>query len=347
MTDRSSGSFPRSPGSGDPLDDLAASAAPGTPLHEALVEIHTRLAAAADGEVPSYIPALAGADPDGFGFSIVDRHGRAFDLGDHAHPFTIQSASKPFVFGLALETHGREAVLTKIGVEPTGEAFNAIELDEATNRPPNPMVNAGAIATADLIDGGDVADRAERMLATLARYAGRPLDVDVGVLTSERLTGHRNRAIAYLMLNVGMIRPRVEETLELYFRQCSVRVTAHDLAVMGATLANGGVNPVTGERAVDQRYVRDVLSVMYTCGMYDSAGEWAYRVGIPAKSGVGGGIVAVAPGRCGIGVYSPRLDAKGHSVRGMRACEELSRLLGLHVFECDWGGRAVRGRATF
>jgi glutaminase len=244
----------------------------------------------------------------------------------------MQSISKPFMFGLALEDHGRDAVLSKVSVQPTNEAFNTIVLDPATHRPLNPMVNGGAIATADLIEGKDFPDRVRRMLEMFSRYCGRPVYVDNSVFMSERATGHRNRAIAHLMLNFGSVQDRVEETLELYFQQCSVMVSCHDLAVMGATLANGGVNPLTGERALQAQYVPDVLSVMYTCGMYDFAGEWAYRVGVPAKSGVGGGIVAVAPGRLGIGTFSPRVDPKGNSLRGIRACQELAERLGLHIF---------------
>ena len=201
-------------------------------------------------------------------------------------------------------------MLKKVGVEPTGEAFNAIVLDEASNRPFNPMVNAGAIATADLIGGKDYPERVSRMLAMFSRYCGRDVYVDNTVFMSERVTGHRNRAIGHLMLNFGMVSDRIPDSLELYFQQCSIMVNSHDLAMIGATLANGGVNPVTGQRAIQQQYVKYLLSIMHSCGMYDYAGEWAYRVGIPAKSGVGGGIVGVVPGQFGIGIFSPPLDAK-------------------------------------
>jgi glutaminase len=242
---------------------------------------------------------------------------------------------------MALEDHGREHVLSKVNVEPTGEAFNAIVLDELTNRPFNPMVNAGAIATADLIEGANLADRVKRMLAMFSRYIGREVYVDNAIFLSERTTGHRNRAIAHLMLNFGMIGGRVEETLELYFQQCSVLVNCRDLAAMGATLANAGVNPLTGERALQAQYEKDVLSIMLSCGMYDYAGEWAYRVGLPAKSGVGGGVLAVVPGVAGIAVFSPPLDAKGNSVRGVLVCRELSERYGLHVFESGFGGPSL------
>ena len=260
---------------------------------------------------------------------------RALDVGDSRQLFTIQSISKPFVFGLALEDHGREHVLTKVGVEPTGEAFNSIVLDEDSNRPFNPMVNAGAIATADLINGRTFPERTERLIRMFSRYCGRDVYIDNAVFLSERATGHRNRAMGHMMLNFGMISNRVEETLELYFQQCSVLVNSHDLAVMGATLANGGVNPITNERAIKSENVKDLLAAMLSCGMYDYAGEWAFRVGIPAKSGVSGGLVGVIPGQMGIAVYSPRLDPKGNTVRGIRVFRELSERFKLHVFEAD------------
>ena len=303
------------------------------PLRGTLQRLYEQCRDVRDGRVADYIPELAKADPDWFAVSIVTADGQAFDVGDSAVKFSIQSASKPFVFGLALEDHGLEDVLSRVGVEPTGEAFNAIVLDEASNRPFNPMVNAGAIATADLIKGADYPERVGRLLDMFGRYTGREVFIDNKVFMSERLTGHRNRAIGHLMRNFGMVGERFEESLELYFQQCSVLVDCHDLAVIGATLANGGVNPVTGVRAINADYVKYLLSVMLSCGMYDYAGEWAFRVGLPAKSGVAGGIVAVVPGKMGIGVFSPRLDAKGNSVRGMKICSELSKLFGLHAFE--------------
>jgi len=303
-----------------------------SPFRAYLNDLHQRYRSMDDGAVADYIPELALAKPEWFGICAVSASGRVFDVGDCDRLFTIQSISKPLVYGLALEDHGRDYVTSKVGVEPTGEAFNAIVLDEKTNRPFNPMVNAGAIATTDLVAGEGGTARLKRVLEMLQRYTGRQLDVDVPVFLSERSTGNRNRAMAYLMRNFGMISERIDETLDLYFQQCSVLVNAKDLAMIGATLANGGVNPVTGERAVDQRYVQDIVSVMLTCGMYDYSGEWAYRVGIPAKSGVGGGIVAAVPGKIGIGTFSPLLDAKGNSARGIRVCEDLSRDFGLHVF---------------
>ncbi|MEM9772880.1 MAG: glutaminase A, partial [Cyanobacteria bacterium P01_D01_bin.73] len=289
-----------------------ASSSAKTQFDNYLESLHQRYGKVAEGSVPGYIPELALANPHWFGISIATVDGRYFEVGDCAQLFTIQSISKAFVYGLALEDYGRDYVQCKVSVEPTGEAFNSIMLDQSTNRPYNPMVNTGAIAITDLIKGENPTERLKRILAMFKRYTGHDHDVNMPVFLSERTTGHRNRAIAYLMLNFGMVTERIEETLDLYFQQCAVMVTARDLAMMAATLANGGVNPVTGERALDERYVQDVVSVMFTCGMYNHSGSWACRVGLPAKSGVGGGITALAPEKLGIGVFSPPLDTRGN-----------------------------------
>ncbi|HSI32655.1 MAG TPA: glutaminase A [Tepidisphaeraceae bacterium] len=305
----------------------------GSPFRQYLNRLYERHRGNTEGAVATYIPELARANPQWFGVAAMTVDGQQFGVGDSQQPFTIQSVSKPFVFGQALSEHGRAKVAQRVGVEPLGEAFNSyIKLDANSKRPHNPMVNAGAIATAGLITGADPTLRLRKLLTMFEAFAGHPLNVDVGVFVSEKTTGHRNRAIAHLMLNFGMIEPDIDQTLDLYFQQCSVLVTAQDLAAMAATLANHGVNPVTGVRAIPEDYIRDVLSVMYTCGMYDYAGEWAYTVGLPAKSGVSGGVIAVVPGKLGIAVFSPLLDVKGNSVRGIKVCEDMSADLGLHTF---------------
>lgn len=303
-----------------------------SPLRSYLHDLHEKYASTNDGKIANYIPELAESKAEWFGISVITMDGQVFTIGDCDKAFTIQSISKAFVYGLALEDWGREYVLSKVSVEPTGEAFNSIVLDEETNRPYNPMVNAGAIATTDLIKGDSGTARLKRMLDMFRRYTGRDLEINVPVFLSEKQTGHRNRAIAYLMLNFDMVTGRIDETLDLYFQQCSIMVNAQDLAMMAATLANGGVNPITGEQAIAKEYVQDVLSVMLSCGMYDYSGEWAYRVGLPAKSGVGGGISASVPNKIGIGTFSPPLDTKGNSVRGIKVCEDISRDFGLHLF---------------
>lgn len=283
-----------------------------------------------------YKPELAADEGDRFGICLVRTSGEVHKAGDHDRPFALQSISKVFVYGLALADHGRGYVLEHVGVEPSGDAFNSIVFDERNNRPYNPMVNAGALVTADLVRGKDHADKFERILGTLRSYAGNEsLGVDEDTFEAEVRTADRNRATGYLMRSQGMISGDVEEILGLYLRQCSVQVTCRDLAVMAATLANGGVNPLTRERALPLRHVREVLSVMHTCGMYDAAGQWAFDIGVPAKSGVSGGILAVVPGKGGIGVFSPGLDAHGNSVRGIGVCQEISERLGLHVFATE------------
>jgi glutaminase len=290
------------------------------------------------GQVASYIPELARANPHHFSICVATVDGRVFTVGDASQLFTIQSISKVFVYGLALEDHGRNAVLRKVGVEPTGDPFNSIiRLDDDSKRPENPMVNAGAIATTSLIKGEGATDRLNRMLDMFRHYVGHDVYIDMLVFVSERATGHRNRAMAHLMRHFDMIDDRLEESLDLYFQQCSLMVSGQDLAVMAATLANKGVNPITGDRAVSPQYTRDILSVMYTCGMYNFAGEWAYKVGIPAKSGVSGGIIAVVPNQVGIAVFSPPLDAHGNSVRGIKVCEALSQTYQLHMFDLPMG----------
>jgi glutaminase len=285
-----------------------------------------------------HIPELARVDPDQFGIALVMVDGHVYEVGDASNLFTIQSISKPLVYGLAPHDHGHDAVLARIGVEPSGDAFNAILFDERTNRPFNSMVNTGAIATTSLVRGEDATDKMRRILDLLRALGGRPVAIDDSVYRSELATGHRNRAIAYLELNNGTIDGDIDAHLDLYFGQCSVLTTAIDLAFIAATLARGGVHPVSGERALSAEHVRDFPSVMSTCGMYDYAGEWELRVGLPSKSGVGGGIMAVLPGQLGIGVFSPRLDEHGNSYRGIRVCEELSSRLQLHLL--DYRGRA-------
>jgi glutaminase len=301
-----------------------------SPIETHLEAIHARYADLREGTVAAYIPELAKANPDWFAICLATNDGHLYEIGDSGQTFTIQSISKPFVYGLAIEDRGRETVLRRIGVEPTGDAFNAISLESDSGRPFNPMINAGAIAASSLIAGHSPDDKRERLLALLSTYAGRPLAVDHAVYESERGTGHRNRAIGHLLRNFDIVTDDPEPALDLYFRQCSVAVTCRDLALMAATLANGGVHPISGERAIREDVVPDVLSVMTTCGMYDFAGEWMYRVGMPAKSGVAGGILAVLPGQFGIGVFSPPLDARGNSVRGVAVCRELSLDFALH-----------------
>jgi len=314
----------------DEANDSAANAR--CTVDSIIAELHAQYRDCNGGAVADYIPELTRADPDWFGISVFTVDGHGYVVGDCEQPFTIQSISKAFTYGMVLDDHGFENVSEKIGVEPSGEAFNSISLDPATGRPLNPMINAGAIAATGLVSGAGKAPRFEKISAKLSAFAGRELGFDEAVYQSESKTGYRNRAIANLLRNFEIIDDPVDETAEVYFMQCSILVTCRDLAVMGATLANGGVNPLSGEQVLKVENVDRVLSVMSTCGMYDYSGEWIFRVGLPAKSGVGGGIVGVLPGQLGFAVFSPRLDAKGNSVRGVRVFSELSKRFNLHLF---------------
>jgi glutaminase len=303
-------------------------------LQELVDGLHKKYTPRNDGEVATYIPELGKADPEDFGICIATADGRIFEAGDSDRLFTIQSISKPFTFGMALEAHGQEKISRHVGVEPSGDAFNSIELEKGTNRPFNPMINAGAITVSALLYEHYGDEALEQMLARFSAAAGRELSVDEDVYQSESRTGHRNRAIAHLLLNFGMIGEKVEPALDLYFKQCSILVNSRDLAVMGATLSNLGKNPVTGDDVFDIDRVKDMLSIMLTCGMYDYSGQWAYKVGVPAKSGVSGGVMAVVNRQLGVATYSPRLDARGNSCRGIDVSVDLAQELGLHAFDC-------------
>lgn len=303
-----------------------------SPLQAYLDTLHGRLAGLQSGQLASYIPELTRADPDWFGVCLVTMDGAEYAVGDCEEPFTIQSISKPFVYGVALEDRGWEVVARKVGVEPSGDAFNSISLDPQTGAPLNPMINAGAITSTSLVAGGTPEGQWDRIEGAMAAFMGRDVSIDENVYRSESDTGFRNRAIAWMLKNFGIVDGEPMPSLENYFRQCSIRVSCRDLACMAATLANGGIHPITGRRALEAEHVERVLSVMATCGMYDYAGSWMYEVGMPAKSGVSGGIIAVLPGRFGIGIFSPRLDHKGNSVRGIEVCKRLSQDFSLHIF---------------
>lgn len=293
------------------------------------------------GAVADYIPELAAADPDRFGICIASTDGYLYEAGDSRDRFTIQSISKPFTYALALADQGVERVDAKVGVEPSGDAFNEISLEPDTGRPRNPMINAGAITAASLVRGDDADEAFERVRRSYSAFAGRELELDQDVYRSESRTGFRNRAIGYMLRTVGVIEEDPEPIVDRYFRQCSLLVDTRDLALMAATLANNGLHPRTGEQVLAPELVERVLSVMTTCGMYDGAGDWVSAVGMPAKSGVGGGILAVLPGQVGLAVFSPRLDVHGNSVRGVDACRRLSRELELHFLHVARGARSA------
>lgn len=322
---------PAEPATPKPRSGRTAAQVRLAPLFQSLIEKYAELQ---EGRVYASEPDLGETDRGLFAISAVMVDGRECSVGTADEPFLIQSISKAFVYGLALEDRGREHVQRRVDIEPTGDRYDAIiKVEHKSKRSHNPMVNTGGLATTSLIRGKGRAQRLRRILEMYTRYIGHPVHVDAPALLAEQSANDRNRAICYLLRNFGMVDGPIEETLDLYLQQCCTTVTTRDLAMMAATLANGGVNPRTGERAIAADFVKDLLSVMYTCGMYDYAGEWAYRVGLPAKSGVSGGILAVVPGRMGIAVHSPPLDERGNSVRGIKVFEELSQTLHLHIFD--------------
>jgi glutaminase len=311
------------------------------PLESYLAGLHRKHAGCSEGTVASYIPDLMKADPSWFGIALATVDGHIYEVGDTRQAFTIQSISKPFVYGLALADGGRDHVLSKVGAEPSGDAFNSISLYQDSGRPFNPMINAGAIASTGLVRENGTETRTDRILDLCSRCAGRQLTIDESVYRSEYDTGFRNFAIGYMLRNFGILETAPEPVLRAYFQQCSILVSARDLAIMGATLANGGVCPTTSELALESSEVPRVLSVMATCGMYDYAGEWVYRIGMPSKSGVGGGIIGVLPGQMAVAVFSPLLDSRGNSVRGVRVFEDISGDFGLHMFQPSRTSRYV------
>lgn len=288
-----------------------------------------------DGEVLEVPRQLAEADPELLAIGLCTVEGEVHSAGDDDHAFTIQSVSKAFAYALACEDHGIEAVLEKVDVEPSGEAYNVISVEPGSKRPRNPMINAGAMTIHALVHGVESSneERIEVLLDRFSTMAGRRLEVDEDAFEDEFRQTHRNLAIAHMLRAEGVMPDDPVDVVRGYTKQCSILVTVRDLAAMAGTLATGGRQPITGERVVSHEVARHTLSVMATCGMYDSAGDWLSDIGIPAKSGVSGSITGAIPGRAGLAVYSPRLDQHGTSVRGQLALDRLTEQLGLHVFD--------------
>ena len=315
------------------------------PVQDYLNGLHESLSASNEGELAQYIPTLASADPDRLGIALATVTGRLYSVGDDEQEFTIQSVSKPFGYAAALMDRGRAEVDSRVALNPSGEAFNELSLEAESHRPDNAMINAGAIAVHQLLVGPQATgrERVERVVSLLSALAGRPLRIDEESYEAELATADRNLSLGHMLRSHGIIQDPAEQVVAGYIAQCSVLVTTRDLALMGACLAAGGVHPLSGERVIPPRVARQVLSVMSSSGMYDDAGQWLVDVGIPAKSGVAGGVLGALPGQVGIGVFSPRLDSHGSSLRGVQACRRMSEDLSLHIMEADaLGGTVVR-----
>ncbi|MFT4468681.1 glutaminase A [Arthrobacter sulfonylureivorans] len=310
-------------------------------MSDNLESILAGLASNSAGTLAGEPEELGVADPDLLGLSMTMADGYTYEAGDTRSEFSIQSISKPFTYGMALAAHGYQRVREKIDVEPSGDAYNEISLEADTGRPRNALINAGALAAASLVAGHYGDDAFEQLRQMYSAAAGRDLTMNPTVYESARRTGDRNRAIAYLLKSQGVIEHDTEAALDLYFRQCSIGVTCRDLGVMAATLANRGTNPLTGEEVLAPGIAEHVLSVMTTCGMYNDAGDWVAGIGLPAKSGISGGILAALPGQLGLAVFSPRLDQHGNSVRGTEACRQLSEDLGLHFIHAARSARST------
>jgi glutaminase len=305
----------------------------GQHVRDVVTEAYERYRTNGSGKVADYIPILGQASPDLFGIYVVGARGRSFGIGDVETHFSIQSVSKPFVFALVCDTLGYEEARLRLGVNSTGFPFNslmAVELN--AERTMNPLVNAGAIASTSLAPGATADEKWAAIRERLSRFAGRELTINAEVYASESATNMRNQGIAHLLKSYERLYFDPDEATDIYTRQCSLDVTVHDLAVMAATLANGGVNPITGETVIRPGVCRRVLAVMSSAGLYELSGDWLYQVGVPGKSGVSGGIVTVAPGKGGLATYSPPLDAAGNSIRGQLATKYLAERLGLNLF---------------
>lgn len=314
-----------------------------TPVGDYLKSVMDDCAQDNSGQNASYIPELAEANPDRMAVCISTVDGFVYSAGDADIEFSIQSISKAFVYALALEDHGIDYVTQRVGVEPSGEAFNELSLESDTRRPLNPMINAGALLTHTLVGPPEVSpkERLELIRKGLSAFAGRELTYDEGIYKSEMTESFRNRAIANMLRNYHVISGEPLDVVEGYTKQCAIAVTCRDLALMAATLANGGIQPITGQRVARPEVVRQTLSVMMTCGMYNGAGDWVTQIGFPAKSGVAGGILGALPGQLGIATFSPRLDSHGNSVRGIRMCKKMSDDMGLHIMHAPEPSRSV------
>jgi glutaminase len=296
-------------------------------------EAHAKFAGNSEGKNSQVYPALARVDEKLFGICVVGTNGAVHAVGDTDHEFSIMSVSKPFIFALICELLGAAEARAKLGANATGFAFNSVAgIERQPDGLTNPMVNAGAIATTSLVPGNSVEEKWAFIHDGLSKFAGRKLPMNEEVLKSASETNFRNRSIAQFLLSVGRIYCDPMEAVDLYTRQCSLNVSAKDLAVMGATLADGGVNPITKERVVDPMVCHYSLAVMTTAGLYETSGDWLYDIGLPGKSGIGGGIVTVSPGKGGLGTFAPPLDAAGNSVKGQLVAKFLSQSLGMDLF---------------
>jgi glutaminase len=306
---------------------------PPEQVRDLVAEAYERFKSNTDGQNSQVYPALARVPSHLFGICEIGTNGAVYAIGDSDYEFTIMSVSKPLIFALVCELLGADQLREKIGVNATGRPFNSVEgVERGDDGRTNPMVNSGAIATTSLVPGGNLAEKWQFIHDGLSRFAGRKLPLNEEVYVSASETNFRNQSLARMLQSFARIYMAPAEAVDLYTKQCSLNVSARDLAVMGATLADGGVNPITRERVVDPSVCHYALAVMTTAGLYETSGDWLYHIGLPGKSGIGGGIVTVSPGKGGLGTFSPLLDKAGNSVKGQLVARFLSQRLGMDLF---------------
>lgn len=315
-------------------------------IDQILRETYSKYKGLKEGKNADYIPALAKVDSNLFGIAIVTPDGQVHSVGDVDTAFSIQSISKVFTLAQVLQESGESKVEENIGVDATGDVFNSIiAIERYKGKEINPLVNPGAITTTSMVKGASADEVWNKIIGIHSEFAGRKLSVNQDVYKSESETNQRNKAIAMLMKAYERLKGDPMQATDLYTRQCSINVTAKDLAVMGATLANGGINPVTGKRVINQTHIKGLLAVMATAGLYDDAGKWLFHTGLPAKSGVGGGLLAISPGKISIAAFSPPLDEAGNSVRAQKAIVELTERLQLNPYDIHTAEAQQRGVA--
>jgi glutaminase len=329
------------------LESLASSIHEiASPFRSYLSDLHEELKEIQDGKVTNYTPELIPIEPDCFGISIITTEGEEFEVGDTNQSFTLQSLVNLLVYGLALEDYGREYVANRIRVEPTGNHLYQLELAEGSHFPKNPLSVAGAIAIADLIKGNSLSERLQRVLNLLSRYTGRTPEVDSSVFQAQKSAGNYERGLACWLRECGALSDHLQDTLKLYFQIQAILVNSNDVAMIAATLANGGVNPLTGQAAIEKAYVQDLLSLMATCGLGKDSSEWLYRVGMPTQSSAGGGTLSVITNQLGIGVFSPLINQMNHSVRGLKVVQTLGKKFGLHLFNAATPSQTIQAFMT-
>lgn len=313
-----------------------------SPFRSYLSDIHEQLRGIQEGKITNYTPELVPIDPDCFGINVITTQAEEFEVGDSNQFFTLQTLVNLLIYGLVLEDYGREYITSRISIEPTINHPYQLELAAGTHTPKNPLSTAGAITVTDLIKGNSLQDKLQRVLDMLSRYTGRTLEVDTSVFQAQKAAANYERGLTFWLRQCGALSDNLQDTLKLYLQLQAILVNSNDLAMIGATLANGGVNPITEQRAMEKAYVQDILALLTACGLGNDSQQWLYRVGIPTQSSIGGGTLAVIPNQLGIGIFSPLINEAGHSVRGLKVTQTIAKEFGLHLFNVASPAQTIR-----